>query len=437
MSDKQDQYSALSYGTFLRNRLNFKQAGTRDGSDFNIYDTPSQKYFKIFFYFWNGDIDGFIEKDSYVQSGGLLAPMWQLFQSKDNSKSDYTDKNYWKYTTAWTYLKLNGEDERADLLQNFVELLSNINSESPWYFQQIEGLGEALDRPQTMKNDFIFEETRKKITLKCLQDAYDDRISTLLDLYKAIVWSWQTKRVILPANLRKFDMGVYIFETPIKNIHNPDKQSFLTKPESDFATIDKRSSQYLTSYKYIEFHNCEIDYNAAHTGFATLDNIEGSYPVHTIDIYFDDCYETRYNEFMMKDIGDMIHRDSVVYDYSLGTGVFTAEGAPQKPKKHSTTELEARSTMYQSVGPVTNAAKELIGFGTSWLKSKAKHIVLGNMHGLSISKVKDQVDAMTSGHLWSTVSAVKQYTDNKKRAKTKYVDYIGNIFKAKTSANNI
>jgi len=434
MNSKKNEYSALSYGTFLQNRLNFKQAGTNDGSDFNIYDTPSQKYFKIFFYFWNGNVE---DRDDFVQSGGLLAPIWQLFQSSSNDKSSYTEKDYWKYTTAWTYLKLNGEDERADLLENFVELLSNINSESPWYFQQIEGLSEALDRPQTMKNDFMFEEGRQKITLKCLQDAYDDRISTLLDLYKAIVWSWQTKRVILPANLRKFDMGVYIFETPIKNIHNPDKQSFLTKPESDFATIDKNSSQYLTSYKYIEFHNCEIDYNSARNGFAVLDNIEGSYPIHAIDIYFDDCYETRYNEFMMKDIGDMIARDSTVYDYSTGIGQGSVEVTPQKPAKHSTTELEARSTMYQSVGPVTNAAKELIGFGTRWLKSQAKHLVLGNMHGLSISKVKDQVDAMSLGHLWSTVSAVKQYTDNKKSAKTKHVTKIGNMFKSNTIANNL
>ena len=434
MSSKKNEYSTLSYGAFLQNRLNFKQAGTNDGSDFNIYDTPSQKYFKIFFYFWNGDVE---DKDDIIQSGGLLAPMWQLFQSSSNGKSSYTEKDYWKYTTAWTYLKLNGEDERADLLKNFVELLSNINSESPWYFQQIEGLSEALDRAQTMKSDFIFEEGRKKITLKCLQDAYDDRISTLLDLYKAIVWSWQTKRVILPANLRKFDMGIYIFETPINNIHNPDKQSFLTKPESDFATIDKNSSQYLTSYKYIEFHNCEIDYNSARNGYSVLDNIEGSYPIHAIDIYFDDCYETRYNEFMMKDIGDMIARDSEVYDYSAGVGQGSVEVTPPKPAKHSTTELEARSTMYQSVGPVTNAAKELIGFGTRWLKSQAKHLVLGNMHGLSISKVKDQVDAMTLGHLWSTVSAVKQYTDNKKSAKTKYVTKIGNIFKSNTMINNI
>lgn len=462
--NKQDYtYNPKSYGSILLDRQKFKKAGVYGGDDFNLYDTPGQKYFKIFFYFWNGDI----YKKNAIESGGLLAPLWQLY----NDSKTITDDNLWQYTAAWTYLKLNGEEERAYLLEKFVELLSNINSESPWYFQQVDGLADALDRQQTMKDAFLFEEGRQKITLKCLPDAYDDRISTLLDLYKAIVWSWQNKRFILPANLRKFDMGIYIFESPIKNIHNPNTQSYLLKSsETDYAIIDKypNKNAYQTSSKYIEFHNCEIDYNSARNAFTTLDNIEGIYPTHNIEIFFDDCYEVRYNEFMDLNIGDIITRDTETFTYDLAT-IKSNLAANDKSEDNNISkdsnqaansnqfeefeisnnsyqkkinnihskQLESRSDIYRSPGPVTTASKELIGFGTSWLKSQAKHLLLGNMHGLSISKVKDQVDAMSLGHLWSTVSAVKQYTDNKKSAKTKHVTKIGNMFKSNTIANNL
>ena len=69
----------------------------------------------------------------------------------------------------------------------------------------------------------------------------------------------------------------------------------------------------MTSYKYIEFHNCEFDYNSAKTGYETIDNAEGITQEYTINIYYDDCYENRYNEFISKEIGDMIYLDTMKY----------------------------------------------------------------------------------------------------------------------------
>ena len=40
----------VSYASILKNIENFKKSGTKN-SGFNIYDTPSHKFFKIFFYF--------------------------------------------------------------------------------------------------------------------------------------------------------------------------------------------------------------------------------------------------------------------------------------------------------------------------------------------------------------------------------------------------
>ena len=268
----------ISYSTFLQDMLNFQKAGTRGGSDFNYTDTPSHSYFKLLFYFHNNDTN--------ETAGGLLAPTWQVATG-----------NYYMYNSAWAYLMQNGEHERAEKLEQFITLLSDINSESPWYFSEVSGVDEALNRALVTSNEFKLDESRKKISIKCLPDAVDQRIGTLLSLYRDVTWSWIMKREIIPANLRKFDMAIYIWESPIYSLTTD-------------AKLNEDSSEFSSSYRMIEFHNCEIDYNSIKSGLGTLTNKEGAQHEYTIDIMFDDCYERNYNAFMMRTIGDMIMYDS-------------------------------------------------------------------------------------------------------------------------------
>ena len=462
-------YDPLSYGVFLNDVKKFRRSGTKSGDEFNYYDTPTKKYFKLFFYFWNGDDEGMGVNDEGLQSGGLLAPLWEAFEDEAGNLMPTKREEIWNYTSAWSYLQLNDEVERADKLKAFVKLLSNISTSSPWYFSQIEGLSEALDRPQTMAPDFKFDESRKKISIKCLPDAYDDRIGTLLDLYKEIVWSWKMKREILPSNLRKFDMGLYIFESPITNIHNTVSTGLDSLSDSLFGATNNYASvnkdmygSYLTSYKYIEFHNCEIDYNSGRTGLGTIDNKEGFSPEYTIDIFFDDCYENRYNEFMMRDIGDMISIDSQIIDYGVwNDGGAKIDGNPEgfvvqkdpTNTNHHVDRLYERSNVYENTSFGDAIMNELIGAGTRAVNSVVDKITLGNLHTMSLTRVGDQLKAASQGHLWSSVQAIKRYTTNQKQAKTKYVKNIGdlfeeqpqnqyvkdlgNLFKAKSVINNI
>ena len=97
----------ISYSTFLQYMLNLQKAGTRSGSDFNYTDTPSHSYFKLLFYFHNNDTN--------ETAGGLLAPTWQVATG-----------NYYMYNSAWAYLMQNGEHERAEKLEQFITLLSDI-----------------------------------------------------------------------------------------------------------------------------------------------------------------------------------------------------------------------------------------------------------------------------------------------------------------------
>lgn len=293
----------LTPGETLGDIQQFKRVN-RDG--FNVLDNPDLRFFKLLFYFYNDD-----ESDNTIVdwfnggSSGLLAPTWLENPSADE---------YYKYNSAWAYLKNNYEEERAVALKEFITLLSQISSQSPWYFKEISGVDEALTREK-----WSVGEERKKISIKCLNDPIDRRIESLLSLYRSIVWSHTRKCEVLPANLRKFDMGLFIFSGMINGVThtktiNPKSTDIKsndvikrggTREDIQWKTIgDSNSLTTNAPYKYIEFHNCEISMDSLKSGYGTINNESGIEQEFTIDIYFDDCYENEYNPYLLERFGD-------------------------------------------------------------------------------------------------------------------------------------
>ena len=500
----------VSYCNVIDDIRNFRRAERKVYDDdgkllmdkFRVFDTPGRKYFKVFFYFQNQD------QDIPGNDTGLLAPTWEV--------EDINDFNYYQYNSAWSYLKMNNENERAEQLKSFVELLSDISSKSPWYFQEVSGLDTALER-KVMDRDFKFEEARQKISIKCLKDAVDDRIGTLLDLYRTVTWSWMMKREVLPANLRKFDMGIMIFNEPyifrgitpnsmkkddlgqiiegnefsvpwrsnwnnengnpinlaLKSsredlmgmVDNPDSNvltdgqiilqalnvaknhtfadsifikeiakkimGWIKKDEEEPTEFHDKWNSYdlidSTNYKYIEFHNCEFDYNSAKSAYSTISNAEGLEPEYTIDILFDDCYEDRYDMNLCRKIGDIVMWDIAnnidEYDYSEDvTGSFTKNNMSEdseywairsypKWEKHETNKWdkmkEAAKEAAKEAGK--NALKQLASTGADWVISQVAGLALGNINGFSLTRAVDQVGQALQGNVLSTIDSVKGY----------------------------
>lgn len=432
----------LSYYDIVNQRKNFQLAGGRYSSDFNQTDNQSLKYFKLFFHFYNGSAS---DSDDNNFSGGLISPIFETSASSEAQINWNDENNLRAYTCAWTYLKLNCEDERASRLEQFIRLLSNISSEAPWYFQSIEGLEGAVDRGVNDK-EFKIDEERKALTIKCLADAVDDRIGTLLDLYRSIVYSYSTRRYVLPANLRKFDMSIIVFESPISNIHQSTKLD-----ESAIVGLQSFSQpeQYMTSYKYYEFHNCEINYNSSKTA-TTLNNVEGSVPEYSIEVYFDDMYENRYNEYLGENIGDFvkediewltntdIHQTANVFD-AVNSGIQQQKSflLQQKITNDQQTQLYQRLDMFdnQNYKPdidqrkiesenlfgleprvpsnfLNNAIGEVVNLGTNYVESKVKQAILGNLNGFSLEKAATQVQSLLKGDVIGTYRNVEGYINN-------------------------
>lgn len=475
----------ISYDTIFKDRKSFLKSGGYSSNDFNAFDTPGHKYFKLLFYFNNGDVAEWTDVGS---SGGLLAPTWLL------TDGELEESNLYKYESAWAYLKRNCEDERAELLKNFVNLLSNISSYSPWYFSEITGLETALER-RIMDGNLQFDEKRPKISIKCLQDSYDDRIGTLLDLYRSIVFSWTRKCEMVPANLRKFDMGIFVFETMAEPFHffgSTDHQNVTAMAgiDSGDINIDAYSKQgdnknySKTSYKYYELHNCEFDFNSSKSFASSMNNKDGFNPEYTIDIYFDDCYEVRYNEFLFRNIGDFIINDLATWDFGyvnqddnfFGPPETSAEDALKEKTNYiyspindkdrvgkeygnyfgtmpKMSNLKTRYPGYNAnkghegfesstdityskqskkpnpfVKAATNAATQVVGTAYHYVSDKIKRALLGNLYTFSLTRLGDQLKAAANGDVWSTLRAVDEYNRDAKqrRGQVKFTD--DNIF---------
>lgn len=328
------QLSNMNLETVIASVSNFRYSSFSSKSNpkdivtaMRLLDQPSTYFFKLFFYFSN----------PYSQdelSSNLLG-----LEYNDNAT---TEQNGWGANTALNYLYNNKEYTRFRYLSEFIKILSDINIYTPWYFQTVSGLDTALERSELGGKEFKLEEERKKITIKCLPDALDNRIGKMLDLYRSAAFSQMLHKEVIPANLRKFDMGIFIFQPFIRNLDivNPLRdwstlekdeegkfyvkahqdmlpyvgddtayKSFLFNELYDDENEGRRDAMFYTNAKFVELRNCEFDINSSKSAFGELNNIEGTNHEYEIGISFDTCYERRYDMTFNDMIGDYVIED--------------------------------------------------------------------------------------------------------------------------------
>jgi len=319
---KQSIENQASYTSLFKLLKSYRLAGGVNDTyskDFNQLDNPAHLYFRIFFDFNTGLLDATNDLGTTPEiinddNAGLSTYITQGATTRN--------KPMRIHNSAINYLVLNNEWERADYLRSFINLLSNISTYSPWYFQTIAGVDEALNRKEFVETNFSIGDDTKGITIECLPDAFDSRIGTLMDLYRAACFSYHLHKEIVPANLRKFNMYLYIFNTGIRGIHSrtavsqniSEKTEYISDASFDQHILPKKGEtyngeQYITSSKLIEFHECEFSYNSAATGYNTINDAEGFEQKYTIGISYKYAMEQRYNEVLQRVIGDFVLND--------------------------------------------------------------------------------------------------------------------------------
>ncbi len=154
------------------------------------------------------------------------------------------------YYSAYRYLlereaNFPGENarKRANALRQFTKLLGEINQNSPWFFQSIDGLntlGQISKSGFQIEDGFdSFDPQRTKdgtLTINCLE-SLNLRIAALAELYNQATFDADNMRWLVPRNLRKFTM--WIFVTEIRNFF---KTSRLTASSTALTALDNLSS---------------------------------------------------------------------------------------------------------------------------------------------------------------------------------------------------
>lgn len=312
-----------SYTSLFKLLKSYRLAGGVNDTyskDFNQLDNPAHLYFRIFFDFNTGLLDARQDLGSTTEE--IKDDTGVGLSTYITQGATTINQPLRIHNSAINYLVLNNEWERADYLRSFINLLSNVSTYSPWYFQTIAGVDEALNRKEFVETNFSIGDDTKGITIECLPDAFDSRIGTLMDLYRAACFSYHLHKEIVPANLRKFNMYLYIFSTGIRGIHSrttvsqniSEKTEYISDASFDQHILPKKGEtysgeQYITSSKLIEFHECEFSYNSAATGYNTINDADGFEQKYTIGISYKYAMEQRYNEVLQRVIGDFVLND--------------------------------------------------------------------------------------------------------------------------------
>ena len=192
-----------SYADFINERAIWQKGLS------SIFDEPGWFYFKIFFDF---DTD-------HGLFGGLLNSKYLTTAVNSAAKYLYSVRNIHRYAKPL---------DRINALYKFTSTLSYINTNAPWYFKSVKGLNNAAN---PIMNDFSKENS---IELEVTQDAIDMRLSTLMSLYNYACYDPLLDKEIIPTNLRKFNMSIIIFQTPLRYLHT----SFTSNKKMEFMGID-------------------------------------------------------------------------------------------------------------------------------------------------------------------------------------------------------
>lgn len=264
---------AWGYKDFINERVSFQK-----GLD-SLATQPAWLYFKLFFKF----------DTSYGLLGGIM-------QSSNGSKFAANNTAI-QYLTRNIYKSNDNMAARRNSLIKFVRSLSYISSYAPWFFKSVKDVNNALN----MNLDNLTAE--KSIEIECSEEATDLRLLTLMDFYKYAAYDAINQKEILPENLRKFDLDVVVFQSPIRYLQTSARD--LKGRTTVYKNFNAANMSDRMSFKLFSFQGCEIDYSTLNTMLPqSFSNQTPFQSTPTFKIKYDRVYQHNQNEFAKVLFGD-------------------------------------------------------------------------------------------------------------------------------------
>lgn len=345
---------AWGYKDFINERVSFQK-----GLD-SIATQPAWLYFKLFFKF----------DSSYGLLGGIM-------KSSDGSKFAANNTAIQYLTRNWYKLNDNMGARRKSLVK-FVRSLSYISSNAPWFFKSVKDVNNALN----MNLDNLTAE--KSIEIECSEEATDLRLLTLMDFYKYAAYDAINQKEILPENLRKFDLDIVVFQSPIRYLQTSTRD--LKGRTTVYKNLNSANMTDRMSFKLFSFQGCEIDYSTLNTMLPqTFSNQAPFQSSPTFKIKYDRVYQHNQNEFAKVLFGD----SGFLWSQNEATAPETinAESDDHENKRHKMMQYAIDNKYYYN--PASQTYKTLVDASESTISAAMMLIDgsagLGNLYGEAAS----------------------------------------------------
>ena len=345
---------AWGYKDFINERVSFQK-----GLD-SIATQPAWLYFKLFFKF----------DSSYGLLGGIM-------KSSDGSKFAANNTAIQYLTRNWSKTNDNMGARRKSLVK-FVRSLSYISSYAPWFFKSVKDVNNALN----MNLDNLTAE--KSIEIECSEEATDLRLLTLMDFYKYAAYDAINQKEILPENLRKFDLDVIVFQSPIRYLQTSTRD--LKGRKTVYKNLNSANMTDRMSFKLFSFQGCEIDYSTLNTMLPqTFSNQAPFQSSPTFKIKYDRVYQHNQNEFAKVLFGD----SGFLWSQNEATAPETinAESDDHENKRHKMMQYAIDNKYYYN--PASQTYKTLVDASESTISAAMMLIDgsagLGNLYGEAAS----------------------------------------------------
>lgn len=345
---------AWGYKDFINERVSFQK-----GLD-SIATQPAWLYFKLFFKF----------DSSYGLLGGIMKSSDGSKFAANNTAIQYLTRNYGKSS--------DNMGARRKSLVKFVRSLSYISSYAPWFFKSVKDVNNALN----MNLDNLTAE--KSIEIECSEEATDLRLLTLMDFYKYAAYDAINQKEILPENLRKFDLDVVVFQSPIRYLQTSTRD--LKGRKTVYKNLNAANMTDRMSFKLFSFQGCEIDYSTLNTMLPqTFSNQTPFQSSPTFKIKYDRVYQHNQNEFAKVLFGD----SGFLWSQNEATAPETinAESDDHENKRHKMMQYAIDNKYYYN--PASQTYKTLVDASESTISAAMMLIDgsagLGNLYGEAAS----------------------------------------------------
>ena len=256
--------------------------------------------------------------------------------------------------SAITYLESIKRKPEAERLREFKRLLYYTTASQPWFFQSISG----LDKLWKMTTDFSDTYRGKNIVLEIeTLESLDLRITYLADLYRKAVYDTLYRRELVPENLRKFRMNIYLAE--FRNLRSltdnlifnnalTNQNKFISNMTENALNLIRSSTNYFlknsTFYRY-ELYFSEFDFS-------------DTYPVNNTNVY---SPKMATNKFKIKSEW-FLERPSFK-NYNIKTEEYINKFINDDYKYWAKKEPLTLDGILKATGTLFNFSKELINFG--------------------------------------------------------------------------